>query len=60
MPIVIGIVIGLVLGAAAGVVAMRLWSTSRLTEAGRTRDLILAEAETGGGRAPPRGADRGT
>ena len=44
MLIVIGILIGLAVGAAAGVLLMRLWATSRLTEAGRTRDLILAEA----------------
>ena len=42
MLIVTGIVIGLVLGAAAGVVLMRLWERTRLTEAGRTRDLMLA------------------
>src|ERR671915_1814941 len=44
MLVVIGILVGLVVGAVAGIAFMRLWAASRLAEAGRTRELILAEA----------------
>jgi ribonuclease Y len=44
MLVVIGILVGLAVGAVAGIVLMRLWAASRLAEAGRTRELILAEA----------------
>jgi ribonuclease Y len=44
MLVVIGILVGLAVGAVAGIAFMRLWAASRLAEAGRTRELILAEA----------------
>ena len=44
MLVVIGILVGLAVGAVAGIALMRLWAASRLAEAGRTRELILAEA----------------
>jgi ribonucrease Y len=45
MLVVIGILVGLVGGALAGVVGLRVWQGSRLAAAGRSRELILAEAE---------------
>jgi ribonucrease Y len=43
--LVIGIVIGLVAGLALGALALRSWQASRVTAAGRSRELILSEAE---------------